>query len=276
MAQISEPCVVLDMSEAEYHSDPVVGGSLSSSGAKQILKSPAHYLHSLTHKWHKPEFDLGSAVHTQVLGTGWPVDVYDFDSWRTKAAQDKRDESHANDRIPVLAKDYEPVVAMASAVLLHPVAGRLFEGDGDAEVSAFATDTYTQCWLRARIDWLPVDGPLMDLKTARSAEPQAWARSAAEYGYDIQRAIYGSVHHAVTNEDRDFMFVVVESSPPHLVSVIELDDEFAAIGRQRMRAAIDLFAKCKANDDFTAGYDREDGEPHVVAAPSWLRYEEGF
>ena len=61
---------MLGMSEAEYHAHP----AFSASKAKAILDSPARF------KWEyidgnreqKKAFDVGSAVHAKVLGTGYP------------------------------------------------------------------------------------------------------------------------------------------------------------------------------------------------------------
>lgn len=269
--------VYLGLPDAEYHNDIVPGGSLSSTGARAILRSPAHYQHSLTHKVVKDEFDVGSAVHLQVLGAGWPVDVHEFDSWRTKAAQEARDDSRANGRIPVLVKDYEPVLAMASAVLNHPVARKLFECDGNAEVSAFAGDPVTGANLRARFDWLtdPVDGctRCVDLKTARDASPEGFARDVAKYGYFVQKPFYCHVlHQARGDADIEFRFVVVENVEPYLVAVYELDAEFDAIGHVRMRRAIDTYAACKASGEWP-GYPEI---THLVGPPRWLAYEEGL
>ena len=45
MSLITSAQAVGGMDEATYHADPVQGGSLSYSGMKQLLKSPAHYRH---------------------------------------------------------------------------------------------------------------------------------------------------------------------------------------------------------------------------------------
>jgi hypothetical protein len=288
VSSITEPGVYPDIPDGIYHGDPVLGGSLSSTGAKRILDSPARYQWELTHRVEKVAFDVGHAVHALVLGVGMGVEVVkvtdkdgtksDATDYRTKSAQEHRDAIYAaGDSVPLLRKDLAPIEAMADAVLTHPIAGPLLERPGQSEASLFAPDPESGVWLRARPDRLPDQDTgqttVVDLKTARSADPRAFNRSAADFGYDIQRAFYThTLRLARGDEDAAFVFIVVETEAPHLVSVIELDDEFTAIGRARMRRAIDTFKACRDADEWP-GY-----EPvvHLVDAPRWLAYEEGM
>lgn len=274
-AMIDLPSLVAGMSDDEYRADPVPGGSLSSTGAKAILKSPAHYRWQIDHPRQSTAFDIGHAVHALVLGVGMTVEVLDFDSYRTKAAQQARDEAASAGLAPILSGDYQPIVDMAEAVATHPGAIELFERDGAPEVSAFACDPETGVWLRARPDFLPDPGagptPIVDLKTSISADPKQFTRSAAEYGYDIQAELYRHVVSLARGDSAtEFRFVVVEKTPPHLVSVVELDAEYAAIGRQRMRRAIETYRRCRETDEWP-GYG---AETHLIAPPRWLAYEE--
>lgn len=265
--------VVLDLPELDYHTHP----ALSSTGAKAILKSPARFQWEREHPVYKEAFDVGSAVHTLTLGTGWTVDVLDFHDWRTNAAKAARDESRANGRIPLLTKDFEPVKAMAVAVLMHPKARELFEGPGAFEASCFADDPTTDVPLRSRFDFLPDRDAgtttAVDLKTAVSADPNDFARDAAKYGYDVSSEFYQAVLRlARGDDDTEFTFVVVEKSPPYLVSVNQLDDEFAQIGRQRLRRAIETFKRCRDDDEWP-GYSQT---VSFVSPPRWLATDEGL
>lgn len=273
---ITEPGVYT-LDDATYHADPIPGGSLSSTGMKRVLESPARFKWEQTHRVEKVAFDVGHAVHALVLGIGMEVVGVEADSWRTKAAQEQRDAAYAAGKTPLLTKDLGQITDMAEAVLTHPLARQLFEKPGQSEASLFAPDPATGVWLRARPDRLPNQDDartiVTDLKTARSANPRDFNRSAAEFGYDIQRALYThTLQLARGDQDADFVFVVVEVGPPHLVSVIEMDSEFAAIGTARMRRAIDIYKTCRDADDWP-GY-----EPtvHLIDAPRWLAYEEGM
>lgn len=273
MSVVTEPGVYLDMDEQAYHSSP----ALSSTGARAILKSPARFQWEREHPVFKDVFDVGSALHTLVLGTGWEVDVLDFDDWRTKAAQAAKAESRAAGRIPLLVKDFEPVKAMALSVLAHPTARGLFERDGAFEPSLFADDPATGVPMRCRFDFLPdlTDDTTIavDLKSAISADPDDFGRDAAKFGYDVQDCWYRNVLRLARGDvDIEFAFVVVEKSAPYLVSVVQLDAEFEVIGAQRVRRAIDVFAECQASGEWP-GY----GEgTHFVGPPRWLAHQEGL
>lgn len=270
---ITTPCIVDGMSDADYHSDPVVGGSLSSSGARTILKSPAHYIWERANRVEKTTFDVGHAVHSAVLGVGAEVVILDFTDWRTKAAQEAKTDAYAQGLTPILVKEHEPIKAMSESILAHPIARSLLEY-GKAEQSGFAQDPETGVWLRARFDYLPdaSDGQtvIVDLKTSVSADPNDFAKSAANYGYDIQSEWYQRVLTLARGDtDTGFRFIVVEKAAPYLVSVIELDAEFAAIGWVRVLRAIEIFNSCASTGEWP-GY-----EPitHLVGAPRWLAYE---
>lgn len=232
--------VVADLPEAEYHAHP----ALSSTGARQLLDSPARFHYAQTHpQEHKAAFDLGSAVHSRVLGTGYGVVSLDFDSFRTKDARVARDEASAAGLIPMLAKDLQGVSDIAESVLAHSTARALFEQDGQAEASVFATDPESGVNVRARFDWL---APIcVDLKTTgKPASTSSFARTVASFGYDVQEGHYIDTLELATGERRDMVFVVVETDPPHLVAVHQLDRDFRDMGRTKARRARELFATC--------------------------------
>jgi hypothetical protein len=58
----------------------------------------------------------------------------------------------------------------------------------------------------------------------------------------------------------------VETRPPHLLSVIELDEEYLALGAADVRTALTLYARCSEADEWP-GYPTG---IHPVEAPRWL------
>lgn len=281
---INTPCVVDGMPDDVYHADPVEGGSLSSTGAKTILKSPALYQWRKTHRVEKTTYDLGHAAHSKILGVGLDVVAYPDEhltpsgNVSTKAATVEWAATQRSLGLaPVTPDQMADVEAMSEAVLAHPIARALLEKAGAPEQSVFAQDPQTGVFLRTRIDRLPEpDGgvtTLVDLKTAQSADPTEFRSSAASYGYDVQSEMYQhALRLARGDEYTAFQFIVVEKTAPYLVSVVELDAEYAVIGQLRMRRAIDLYHECKT-------LDRWPGYPevvHYIDAPRWLAYEEGL
>jgi len=272
---ITEAGIYDGMTDAEYHADPTIDGSLSTTGAKALLRSPAHYKWQIENRVEKSAFDVGHAAHALILGVGMEVAVFDHDSWRTKIAQEDRDNARLEGKVPMLEKDYAPIVAMAESVLAHPIARSLLEQPGKAEQSMFAVDPESGVWMRGRVDHLPDAGfgrtTMVDLKTADSADPDDFDRVAAKYGYFIQDPWYQRLLTLTRGDDLiEFKFLLVEKTAPYLVSVCELDSEFASIGCARMRRAIDTYKRCRDANDWP-GYSEM---THLIGAPRWLAYEE--
>jgi hypothetical protein len=279
--QVSQPGVY-DIPADAYHRDPVEGGSLSSSGARKLLSPhcPARF------RWerdHPPEttkaFDFGHAAHQLTLGAGPDVVVVAARDWRTKAAQEQRDEAHRAGKVPLLEDDWGRVVDMAKALRAHPYASALFNG-GKPEQTLVWRDQKTGVICRAMLDWLPsaIPGRRMivpDYKTAVSAEPAVFARAAVAYGYCQQDAWYlDGVTALGLAVDPAFVFVVQEKDPPHLVSVVELDAEFRAMGRERNARAREVYRDCVASGiwpSYTTDIE-------LVAAPRWAlrQHEESY
>lgn len=250
--KITNPVLIDGMSDTDYHGHP---GSLSTSGAKKLLppSCPAKFKASLGKEEHKPEFDFGKVVHTLVLGEGAQPEIVEAKSWQTKAAKEAQDEARGAGKVPILAGDWEVARKVAASVKAHPVASALFT-DGKAEQSAFWVDEETGVVRRARFDWLrsPVKGKrllLTDLKTARSAEPEAFGKAVADFGYAMQAAAYIDAAIALgLDPDPAFLFVVVEKVEPYVVTVAELDADALQIGRYLNRKALRVYAECRATD----------------------------
>lgn len=267
--RITERGLYPEIPEEEYHSDPV-GNSLSSTMAKQILKSPAHLRHYLdAPRESKPEFDLGTAIHTLVLGTGTPLLDTGHTSWVPAEAKKDRVAAREEGFIPLKSQDYSMVNEAAEAVLRHEIAGPLFTGNGSAEVSAFGQHR-SGVWLRGRFDWL-TNGILVDLKSSRSADPEEFRRTAWTLGYDVQAAHYLETYRLATgNKPRGFIHVLVEKEPPYLVSVVQLDPEFLELGELRLERAIHRYRAALESGNWP-GYP---AMIHPVTPQAWMSYSE--
>lgn len=240
----------LSMDEATYHARP----ELSSTEVRLLLDSPAKY------RWRKDnppliepsdKFDVGSAVHSKVLGVGYPIEVLEFDDYRTKAAQTERDAVRAMGGVPILRGKFQEIEDMAEAVLQHPTARALFNQPGNREVSVFATDPDTGVDCRARFDFLPDQGErrrvAVDLKTTVDASKRAFEKSVATYEYGIQRAHYLDVLGWETgpiDPEPELLFLAVEKTPPYLVGVYQLPAVWSEKGHHAAKVARTTFAQC--------------------------------
>lgn len=252
-AEIAEPMVILDMPDATYHGH---AGSLSASGAKLLAPPapcPAKFRWLQDNPQTKDAYDFGHVAHRLVLGKGAEIEVIDAANWQTKAAKEAAQAARDEGRTPILAKDYERAQAIAERVATDDQSAGIFTG-GEAEVSLFWPDEETGVIRRARFDWLQnkTEGRrrvIADLKTARSAEPAAFGRSAADFGYAISAANYvdGAIACGL-DPDPLFVFVAVEKEEPHVVSVFYADPDVIELGRALMRSALRTYAKCVAED----------------------------
>ncbi len=280
MTAATELHVIDGMSDAEYHAHP----ALSSSGARKLLppSCPALY------RWERDNppaprraFDLGHAAHRMILGEGLDFVVIEHTDYRTKEAQRLQAEAHAAGTTPILRHEYEAVRAMAAAVRSHPLASALIQVDnGKPEQSLFWVDDETGVPCRARLDWMrtPIPGRrqiAVDVKTTVSAEPGYLRKAVHNHGYHQQQAWYIDGIRAVgLAEDVAFLFVFVEKTPPHLVTVVELDPDAVRIGRELNRRAIEVFRDCTASGIWPSYTN----DIQLVALPRWAerQHEETY
>jgi hypothetical protein len=263
-----------------YHADPVLGGSLSSTGARKLLppSCPAKFK-----QWRdegeefSQAFDFGRAAHREVLGAGEEVVVVEGDgkdpnAWRTDNDKAAVQTARAAGKTPIKPRDGLTIKAMADQIRAHPVAGALFRpGSGHAEQSLIWSDQATGVARRALLDWLPDDfsatGRLIipDYKTADSIDDEAISRAIYQHGYNAQGAWYIDATRALITDKVAFVLVCQEKEPPYLVRVVEIDAVALRIGHARNRAAIEIFAACTAADHWP-GYGED---IDLIPLPRW-------
>jgi hypothetical protein len=263
---------VYEMSNEQYHADPVPGGSLSSTGARRLLECPAKFRWEQDHQLTpKREFDFGTAAHQLVLGKGDGIAVVSADSWRTNAAKDAAVVAREAGQVPLLTADFLKASAMADAVRRHPIAGPLFSGAGVAEESLFWQDQATGVWRRARPDWR-VGRILADYKTTVDASDEALPRTILNYGYHQQADWYRAGARALgLIEEPAFLLVFQEKTAPYLVNVVEMTAVTLRIGNHRNRQALALYRECVESGHWP-GYGET--QPGLVSLPAWAEKNE--
>ena len=248
--------------------------ALSFSGARKLLPpyAPAIYRWELDHPVHTDAFRIGLAAHAVVLGDGAPIRIVEADGWRTNAAKEAKQEAYETGETPLLTAEHDLIQAMAAAVRQHPLASQLLDpSSGKAEQSLFWQDKETGIWCRCRVDWLrhKIEGRrliVVDFKTATSAHPEKFAKAAMDYGYAMQAQWYmDGVRQVGLDDDPAFVFVIVEKSPPHLVSVVELDEPSLSVGMNLNRIARLIYRDCLQSGQWP-GYS---GEVELVSLPAW-------
>lgn len=262
-----------DVPEDAYHRDPVVGGSLSSTGARTLAdKTPAHFDYERRHgRPDTTQFDIGRAAHTTLLGRGGEIAVIDADSYVTKAARAERDDARAAGLTPLLTEQWEQVQAMVASVRQHPRAGALFtRADGQPEVTVVARDPETGVMCRVRVDWL-CPNVVVDFKTGQDSSPAGMAKAMSNYGYNQQGEFYVSTHALAAGLDAPLPFVLVhvEKNPPYLVGIGEPDEQALAWGRAKNRRARGIYRACSR----TGMWPGHPLDPVPLSLPGWQLHQ---
>jgi hypothetical protein len=264
--------VIYDMPEVDY----LALERLSSSGMKTIVQqSPAHFAEEQSRPVTKPSYDFGSVWHQSIF-PGQPLEIevvqkltvqkerVDADTYDgTKSAAEDTARIRESGKTPILRKELTVIEAMVEAAQAHPeMSAKVDPRNGFSEVTILWNDERTGLPLKARLDWLPANVPdgqpfeVIDGKTAASAEPYAWLRKAADYGLNVQDAVYRqAVTVAGLHHRPDLVFLVQEKSRPYPVTFVRLAARTRVIGEHLMAKAIDTYIRCEKTGRWPAYTD---------------------
>lgn len=259
-----KPCLAYDLPARAYHADPCPTPSLSSGIARTILaKSPAHaYAEHPRLGAKKKEtteaMTTGSLVHAILAGTvGDEIEVGDFTTFRSKAAQEWADAVRANGKIPALERDMDEARLIAAAV--HEKASRGLTHDPfhavRHEVSAFWQRN--EVWHRARFDLLTSNEAeprtIWDWKTIDDVSAQSVKRAMRRYRYDIQAAHYLAGLDALFPGFRglhSFVFCFIEKTAPYSVRRYCLTSDALHCAAIDIGKAYDAFERALASGEW--------------------------
>ena len=269
--------IFLGLSDAEYHGDTFTPGqapSISSSMLRDALRQP---LAAFDYKRKQPTtptdaMEVGTIVHSLVLGTPSPVVTVDATSWRTNAAKEARETARAQGLIPILAQDLPALQQMASSVRNNTEAARLLDLEGVCESSWFWTDTQTGMLCRARPDKAAFDGDrlvIIDYKTTQDASEDGFSKAIATFGYHQQHAWYARAAVELglveTIEDVDFFFIVQEIHAHNLTAVYRISGRDVELGEMMNDHALAKLAAAFKNDSWP-GYPNK---AKLIQMPAW-------
>lgn len=258
--------LMLDVPASVYHAHE----ALSASGAKKLLQSPQHYkLMRDTPSEPTEAMQFGTAVHTLVLEpekASATIAVVGDINKRTNEGKAQwlafQQEHHG--KVIMKRDDFDRALRCAGNVFAHPAAAKLLAGS-KREASMFWTDPKTGVPCKLRSDIMS-HGGFSDLKTTQDASPEAFGRSCASYFYHVQAAHYidGSIQ-VMNEEARFFIFIAVESEPPHGVAVYAMDESAILAGRHLLATARDRYAEALATG-------RWKGYPETIERLIFPRY----
>jgi len=262
--------IIQGMPAPEYHSID----ALSASGAKQLLKTPAHYIASRNSGPPTAAMLLGTVVHTMVLEPGnfdAEVAVCPKFDMRTKFGKQSREEFEetTNGKIVIDEFKYERAKGISESLRSHPFFKEHVK-NGEAETTMMWEQYGVQC--KARVDYIAKD-VIYDVKTCQDASPSGFSKQIAKFQYHIQAAhyLFGRKQLAGVNLDRaNFVFLAVESEPPYSCGIYTLTSRSLKQGLREIARAAERFAsigEAEPHKNYTDGVME-------ISLPSWAIDEE--
>jgi hypothetical protein len=247
---------------------------LSQSGAKELLRSPAHFKQYLERDRSEqtPAQRLGTLIHLASL----QPKVFDATivvapecDKRTSAGKEiwaSFQSSLKPGQEAISQKDSELVtnVSIAARAGLDKLMKDL---DGEYMI--------TEVPMVGRVNGTDIKGRLdaiittkagkrivVDIKTTMDAGAESFGRDIANYKYFLQQAWYTTLAHA-----DQFVFLAVEKDAPNCWACYQLDEASHQKGLVLMNSAIDLFKSCNTFKQFP-GYPQE---VQTLSLPKWVQ-----
>lgn len=226
-----------------YHAGPGV--------SKSMLDRAHRTIHSMLHHVEAPADEqpsylpFGSAVNDAILDPGRFEFRYVRGPADRRGARWKEAVAEAGpDRVVMVERDYDAAVAWRDAVYAHPTARRLVEGALHTEVSLVWEDQ-TGLLLRCRPDILTASGNVIDLKTARSADPWEFRAAVFSRRYHVSAALTAKGVETIIGRPKGYIFMVLDKDlppAPESVALFQLDEPFRDEGWCAVRADLDRLA----------------------------------
>jgi hypothetical protein len=257
---VEKPGLYYNLPARDYHADPCVEPSLSSTVARTLVGRSAF------HAWLEhprlggkagadkatKAMDTGSLVHALLSGNTDEFEVGAYDSFRSNAAKEWRAGVEAQGKLAVLEAHLEAALPAANAI--RKAVGEGCSPDqnpflqGRPEVSA-VWRAEAGCWCRARLDNLILVDPyatIHDWKTTEDASPGRLERHVVDMGYHVQAAFYKMAVEALRPDFQgrvSFVFYFVEMPTLSVVPMV-LSEGFMHLGARIVGRAIERFSHC--------------------------------
>lgn len=177
------------------------------------------------------------------------------------------------DKMLVRQADYETALAMKNALMQNDLVEKLLSGKH--EVPLFWTDELTGEKCKVRLDcFTPLSDKVLivDYKSTNDAGTEPFIRSAINYGYDFQAAMYTEAVKRVMNQDSVFVFIAQEKEPPYAVNVLAADQLLVQRGYDTFRELLGIYHDCKVSGNWY-GYLGPQNQINVLGLPAYLAKE---
>ena len=260
------------MREKEYRAS----NGISRSELWQLRESPEKFKWAQDHPEEAtPALIFGSLVHKLLL----EPEAFDEDfaimpdvDRRTKAGKEAFASflSGAEEKTIITLDDYKKASEMAQKAKETPFVNKLL--NGEHEKAFYWNDDLTNELCKIRLDCISeISGKkiIVDYKTTANASTDSFMRSAINYGYDFQAAMYCEGYEKSTGEKPLFVFIVQEKEPPYAVNILQADEYFLKRGYDIFRELVGIYHDCKESGNWY-GYLGAYDVINNLALPSYL------
>jgi len=241
----------LNISDEVYHHSPEYRYVMTSSGLKEMYRSPAHWYAMRT----TPPTDPTAALHFGSAFHGYMLDTHTIKAAEKKItlpkllAEEKLLGPKA-ETIIVNPEDLDHLAAMKGVLLENEIAERLVNHPSVInELSGFFVDPDYEIMGSIKPDIrIPDLGIIVDLKTTVDASAWAFPRSVRRFKYDWQAWWYLRGANQLAHEYYDtFIIIALEKVPPYGINIFQIVEGLYYADMQ-IRPLLDNFADCLAAD----------------------------
>jgi len=216
---------------------------VNQSALKPLKLSPQHALHAVTAE-RKTSAAMSIGILTERL-IACPDDTRMAvkQDGRTTAGKAANAQAEAAGLTMIGEDDAAKAEAMANALRQDAQAASLLAGCEFGQPCYWTVDGQARKALFDAVNYnLHI---VLDIKTTSEAmTPDAIAKAIAKWGYDIQDAWYSQGYEANHGVKPGFWFVFVESSAPHAVVCVQLDDVWLAQAAEEMELLAQVWQAC--------------------------------
>lgn len=261
---------LIDESNSDYHARGEISASRLKSMAKGWRWYEAEHITRTIERKESPAMRMGTAIHAAILEpkeflrsyTVCPADCADR---RTKKHKEWAASVPAG--TAVLTEAEAGVIAKCEMAVMRDAAARaIIESIDHVEKSFVYDDAGAGVHCRVRFD-LAAGGVVGDIKTIDCLDDGAIEKAIQNYRYDLQAAHYLAGFQAIGAPVSAFVFIFIETSPPHRCHVVRLSDgDLDAAFESRVSLLREYVRRSESGDWSDPG----EGELQTVFLSEWF------
>lgn len=237
---------------------------LSASSLKAFRESPKHYIEYLTGPKKDIEaYLIGKATECLILQPekfDKQFLLYEKFEKRSNDAKAKWakmvEDSKANRTSLIDQQQYDKAKIMAQSALDTDETRYYIDHKRNIQKKLEWTDLKTKLPIIGYIDFdCDFDGHtvIVDIKTANDGNPDKFSRDAANLDYQVQVGAYLTGYHKMYYKFPDFMFMVIESTPPYDAIMVHCEPDYCQKAKDEFEYLLTAFRHCMNEKQFNRG-----------------------